>query len=541
MRVAIYARYSSELQSDNSIDDQIKLVKSRLNNKEHTIVKEYSDAAISGTTLLRPGMAALLAAARETPRPFDMIAAESLDRISRDLADIAQIYKDLSFIGVNIWTVEDGEIGKIQIGIKGMMSEMYIDGMRDKIRRGCRGQTTRGKQPGGLSYGYKVAPEITERGEIIRGGRAINEDQAAIVRRIFRQYAAGVSPRDIAGQLNQEGVPAPRGKHWRASSIQGHRARQSGFLHNTLYIGQLQYGRTTFLKNPKNGKRVSKLGEKDDIVTTQVESLRIIDDDLWEKVHSRMRQNIGRRPELQQRPKWLLAGLVHCGLCGGRMTPKDKERVVCMEAKESRTCSNYQTIKKTELEERTLGRLKRFLSEPRFVKQFIKAYHAERSAFEADKTKHILKTENELSDLVAEISHLVDAIANGANVPEIAQSLQEKSARRQTLEAELSALGTNSVTRIHPSAGNRFAQIIDEMAMALRNPDDIEAKTVAIERLRLLVSKVTVTPTGKRGENDVRLEGQIETALDFLEGRTTPLQGYTMVAEEGFEPPTHGL
>ncbi|MGH7088386.1 MAG: recombinase family protein [Stellaceae bacterium] len=87
---------------------------------------------------------------------------------------------------------------------------------------------------------------------------AEGEDEAAVIRRIFSEYAAGLSARAIAAGLNRDGIPSPRGGAWGASSINGSRSRASGILYNEAYIGRLVYNRTTFSKDPESGRRVSR-------------------------------------------------------------------------------------------------------------------------------------------------------------------------------------------------------------------------------------------------------------------------------------------
>ena len=114
MRAAVYARYSSDLQSEASIDDQIRLCKERAVRDSMTVADVFTDYAISGGSLSnRPGMLSLMEAAKR--REFDVVIAEALDRISRDQEDIAAIYKRLSHADVRIITLSEGEINELQV------------------------------------------------------------------------------------------------------------------------------------------------------------------------------------------------------------------------------------------------------------------------------------------------------------------------------------------------------------------------------------------------------------------------------------------
>ena len=82
MKVAIYARYSSDNQRDASIADQLRICREFAARQGWTVVQEFTDHAISGATLLRSGFQALMRDALN--RRFDVVLAESLDRFSRD-------------------------------------------------------------------------------------------------------------------------------------------------------------------------------------------------------------------------------------------------------------------------------------------------------------------------------------------------------------------------------------------------------------------------------------------------------------------------
>ncbi len=106
MRVAIYARYSSDLQSASSIEDQVRLCELHCEQQGWSVSQCYTDAGISGASLMRPGIQMLIAGAMESK--FDLVLAEALDRLSRDQEDIAGIYKRMEFAGVSIITISEG-------------------------------------------------------------------------------------------------------------------------------------------------------------------------------------------------------------------------------------------------------------------------------------------------------------------------------------------------------------------------------------------------------------------------------------------------
>jgi site-specific DNA recombinase len=212
-KVALYARYSTDNQSVVSIEDQFRICREHADRERWQIVDTYHDAAISGASvILRPGVQSLLQDAKRGR--FDIVLAEALDRVSRDQADVATLFKHLRFAGVQIVTLAEGEISELHVGLKGTMNALFLKDLAAKTHRGLRGRVEKGKAGGGLCYGYDVVKRTDSEGEPVRGERKINEAEAAIVRRIFREFAVGKSPRAIATDLNWDGIPGPFGHTW---------------------------------------------------------------------------------------------------------------------------------------------------------------------------------------------------------------------------------------------------------------------------------------------------------------------------------------
>jgi DNA invertase Pin-like site-specific DNA recombinase len=273
LRAVIYARYSSDNQSEASIEDQIRLCKELIAHEGWTLIDSFGDAAISGATTTRPSYQALIEAAREAA--FDVIVAEGLDRLSRDQEDVAALFKQMRFAGIKIVTLAEGEINELHVGLKGTMNALFLRDLADKTRRGLRGRVVAGQSAGGRAFGYDVVRQLDAAGNPVRGERAINATEAAAVRRIFGRFADGVSPIAIAKTLNDEGVPGPAGHAWRDTTIRGHALRGTGILRNELYIGRLVWNRMTYVRNPATGRRVSRMNPQVQALVMEVPQLRI--------------------------------------------------------------------------------------------------------------------------------------------------------------------------------------------------------------------------------------------------------------------------
>ena len=278
MRTAIYARYSSDNQRDASIEDQVRQCRARIETEGWALAGVYSDHATSGSSSLRPGYRKLLEDARTGA--FDVVLAEALDRLSRDLEATASLYKQLSFAGVRLVTLAEGEISELHVGLKGTMNQLYLKDLAQKTRRGLEGRVRQGRSGGGRCYGYDVARQVAANGEAETGLRTVNEAEAAVVRRIFMEFGRGHSPHAIARSLNRDGIPGPRGTAWSPSTIHGNRQRGTGILNNELYVGRLVWNRLRYVKDPEyrqarvtpqSGKRLHTS------IHDRCQSLRIID------------------------------------------------------------------------------------------------------------------------------------------------------------------------------------------------------------------------------------------------------------------------
>jgi DNA invertase Pin-like site-specific DNA recombinase len=185
LRAGIYARYSSNNQSAASIDDQVRICRAEIERNGWGLVEVYTDPALSGASTFRPGYQKLLLDA--SAGALDVLVAESLDRLSRDLADVATLYKHLSFSGVPLWTVAEGQINELHVGLKGTMNALYLKDLAEKTHRGQEGRVRSGMSAGGICYGYEL---VSGRPGVLR----IEAAKAPVVVRIFEERAAGRSP-----------------------------------------------------------------------------------------------------------------------------------------------------------------------------------------------------------------------------------------------------------------------------------------------------------------------------------------------------------
>jgi site-specific DNA recombinase len=544
IRAAIYARYSSDNQREASIEDQVRLCRARIEQEGWQTGEVYSDHAISGATTLRPGYQKMLEDARAGR--FEVLVAEALDRLSRDQENIAGLFKQLSFAGVRLITLSEGEVGELHVGLKGTMNALFLKDLAQKTRRGLEGRVRQGKSGGGRCFGYDVVVSVDAAGEPVRGERRINQTEAAIVRRIFEEFAKGRSPRAIASALNKEGIRGPAGKAWGPSTIYGNWRRGTGLLNNELYIGRLVWNRQQFIKDPDTGRRQARLNPEAKWIIESVPHLRILDDHLWEVVKERqgkcrsrvMTNDKGIRSERARRPRYLLSGLLRCGACGGGFSKINQTHYGCSTARNKGTCDNLLTLRRDELEAKVLDGLRHQLMQPQMVKTFIAEYHREvnRQAAEQDVRRQCITRDLEKTE--REVSRLIDAIKAGVPGAAIKDEMTTLEARRRDFLAQLQGTPTPQ-PRLHPNLAEVYRQKIAHLGEAL---NDEGTRTEAVECIRELIEEIRLVP--EHGMLSVQLFGELAALLNL--SNEHPRSGgtgaqVTLVAGVGFEPTTFRL
>lgn len=515
LKAALYARYSSDLQSESSIEDQIRLCSEYAGKNNLEIINCYSDAGLSGASLMRPGIQSLLADALSGK--FEMVLAEALDRLSRDQEDIAGIYKRLEFAGVKIITLSEGEISSLHIGLKGTMNAMFLRDLADKTRRGLRGCIESGKSGGGIAYGYDVVKRFNAAGEAIKGDRTVNEDQAAVIRRIFEEYGKkNRSPKAIAAQLNKDGIPSPSGKGWTQSTINGNRKRGTGILNNELYIGRLIWNRQRFIKDPETGRRVTRLNDEADWIIQEVPELRIVPQDLWDAAKARQGELDKKAPGLwrRNRPQYLLSGLAKCGVCGGGYAKINATQYGCATAKNKGEayCTNRKTIKREALEEFVLSGLQSRLMRDDLLKLFCEEYTSHMNQLRAAQDSVLIGHRKEQAKLVKERENVLQAIREGISASLVKDDLERIAARLEELD-EFIASGQSEVRPfLHPSMAERYRLTIERLRESLNRED---SRTEASEHLRRMIEKVVLTPIKGKEDLQIDLYGDLAGILNL--------------------------
>ena len=512
-RAALYARYSTDLQSERSVDDQLALCEEFATRSGLTVAGEYSDRARSGaSTHGRTGLRRLMDDARDGR--FDVVIVEALDRLSRDQEDLAGLHKRLSFVNVEIIAVHDGRADAVQIGIRGLVSTLFLADLKHKIRRGMDGLVREGKTAGGRAYGYRPTPGDP-------GHPQIHEEEAAIVRRIFAEYIAGSRPREIAGRLNAEGIPAPRGARWGAVTINGNAGRSYGIIQNPLYSGRIVWNRVRMIRDPETGRRVSRANPESEWRWGEAPHLAIVDAETFEAAQAtKAARAHAPHGKVDRNRKRLLSGLLKCSHCGGGLVMHDQRgtvtRVRCSTVRESGSCDNTRRYRLDKIEAAVVGGVLERLRDPALINAYIDEYQRERRG-EARARGNL---ERKLALVDAKIDRLLDYVVNNEDVSkeEFHRRMAPLRAEKDDLQRRLDAAPDPVIVELHPATVERYKRTLATLGARLTRLDQREDREV-IETFRALVDHVVVYDTPDGGVK-VEVVGRLTALLGQPAGDT---------------------
>jgi site-specific DNA recombinase len=302
IRAASYARYSTDMQNEQSIKDQQSACREFAKAQGFKLVKEFSDSAISGAALgNRPAMKEMLEMAYRGE--FDVILMADTTRLSRNNADLTKMIERLKFRKVRVMGILDrfdseSRHARMQAGLSGIMSDEYRQAIGERTHLAlvqlAKSQKPVGKPP----FGYDLK-------------RAAIPREAAVIRELFKRTAAGEPLREIMEDFNKRKLPGP-GPVWLAPSA-------SKLMTNQFYIGRVIYNRRQMVKDPDSGKRLPRKRPPSEWIVYQNRDLAIVDEKTFKAAQlTRARRTQVMKPGNGFR-RFALSGLLVCGECGSKM------------------------------------------------------------------------------------------------------------------------------------------------------------------------------------------------------------------------------
>ncbi|MDI1437471.1 recombinase family protein [Polyangium sorediatum] len=331
LRTALYARRSTDEHQMASLDVQreegARFVEAE--GGTHAPDNLFVDDAVSRAEFKkRPGLIALLNAAKAGE--FDAVVVRDESQLGGDTFRSGLVIQDILESGVRLfyyYTGEevtlDGAVDKFMIAARSFAAELEREKTSQRTHEHLLTKARRGLVVGGRVYGYDNA-EVLNGEQRVRVEYKINEEQAAIVRELFKRYADGEGLRSIVKDLNARRIPPPRaGKRgtgsWATSAVWS-------MLRRERYRGILVWN--TREKTYKGGTKVRIARDPSEWIRAEAPQLRIVDDEAWFAVQARAQTQEHResRRGAGRPARHLLSGLARCGQCGGPMTVTNGKR-----------------------------------------------------------------------------------------------------------------------------------------------------------------------------------------------------------------------
>ncbi len=460
MIAAIYARKSTE---QNGISDEEKSVTRQIEHAKAYAIKKgwrvsdehvFVDDGISGAEFVkRPGFIRLMNALK--PRPlFQILVMSEESRLGREQIETAYALKQITDASVRVFFyLEDRErtldsaLDKVMLSLTGFAAEMERERAKQRTFDAMLRKAKAGHVTGGKVFGYDNREVLSTEGRRLHVLRAVNDDQAAVVRRIFNMFDDRMGLSRIAKQLNEEQIPAPRTSlGWCPTAIRE-------ILLRPLYRGTVVWGELQ--KIERGGTKRRRRRAAGELVTVDVAELRIVPEELWHSVQQRFRDTKYLSEQYKQKgvfrdvdSPYLLSGLARCAHCGGPIEALGKDYA----RRKGRTygcayhrkrgaaiCRNAVRIKQGLIDKAVLSAIGEALDE-RILELSLEKTLLQLRAGDTDRLARRQTIERELSLIETHEKNLVEAIAKGQHMEPLFAKLKAEETRKTELAAELDRL-----------------------------------------------------------------------------------------------------
>lgn len=401
MNAIIYARYSTDRQSETSIADQLRVCRLNGLRRGWTIIGEHTDEGVSGAAFgNRPGAQAAIAACTQGV----VLIVCDLSRLSRS-QELAPLMDRVRFRGGRVIGVQDGfdsdsPTARMQAGLSGIMSDEIRASIRARVHSALEMRAEAGQPTGGKAY-----------------------DNEEIIREVFSRFADGESLKAIASDLNARRIPSPgatwkrrvrrKDGRWLVSTLHA-------LLRNERYAGRLAWNTSVWHKDPDTGKRIRRARPRDQWIVREIPAL--VDEMTWRRVQARFRPRGGRGGA----PRYLLSGLLTCKLCGSKMIVYggSHHRYICgsYHGGGIHACSNRLSVPREAAEQLILKPIVDDLLSPEAVAEALRQWRSDNRRVRPE---------------AREVVELERLVREGILSPDIAAPSLAEARRRATLPVEL--------------------------------------------------------------------------------------------------------
>jgi len=404
----IYARYSSDSQTEQSIEAQIRVCKEYAERNDIVIVDSYIDRAMTGTNDNRVAFQKMLKDSGN--HQFSIVLVYKLDRFSRNKYESVIHKKTLKDNGVKVMSAMEN----IQDSPEGVLMETMLEGfnqyfseeLTQKVNRGLKESWLKGNATGGGHvFGY----------DIINKKYVINEYEKEIILKVFEMYSNGYRARVIAETLNEENYHRIDGKKFTEKYV-------LYILHNSRYTGKVEHKGVVY----------------DNIFPI------IVDEILWNKVDSINQENKLAPSRKKEIYDYILSGKLVCGKCNHKMfgesgTSRTKDihyYYSCSAKRNKREVCDMKSIQKQKLEDIVIHTIQSMLDSEekiKFLATGIYNYHQKQAKENA--TLKVLEQQKKQAEKSSQ--NILKAIEQGIITDMTKTRLQELETQIASLDIEI--------------------------------------------------------------------------------------------------------
>lgn len=407
-KAVIYARYSCEKQTEQSIKGQLRVCNEFAERNGYTVIHNYIDRAVSGKTDKREQFQQMLKDSAN--KDFEFVIVYKLDRFARNRYDSAINKATLKKNGVKVLSaceqITDTPEGIILEAMIEGMAEFYSAELSQKVKRGMRESCIKGNAAGIQPIlGYCI---VDKKYQIV-------ESEAAIVRKVFSDYVGGTTIKEIVEWLRVSGIRTHRGNVFSFGRV-------SDMLHNQKYIGKCAYG-----------------GE---IYENMIEP--IIDEATFYRAQEKLTENVHKAARSKAAEKFILSGKLICAECGELMTGESGTSKTgevytyykCAAKKKSAQNCASKAVRKEAIEKAVYKAIIRALQDDNFICEVArKAVEIHNADIEESAELKILNRQK--AEIDKQLANITNAICQGIFNQHTQEKMVELSNTQRALEAQI--------------------------------------------------------------------------------------------------------
>lgn len=401
MKAVIYARYSSDNQTEASIEGQLRECMEFADRTGIDVIGNYIDRALSAKTDNRPEFQRMIKDSYK--RSFDCIIVWKLDRFARNRYDSAHYKTLLKKNGVKVVsakeTIASGSEGILLESVLEGMAEYYSAELSEKVVRGMTENVLKGKNNGGqVTFGYEIDEDMYFHP---------NPTTAPIVEEIFTQYADGKTIKQIVDYLNAKNILTIRGGKMTINIVQR-------MLSNRRYIGEYKF--------------------RDTVIPNGIPAL--VSEELFARVQERLAKNKKAPARHKAEDDYILTLKLFCGKCGAHMfgesgtgTSRTYRYYKCARAKKGKLCDK-KAVRKEWMEEIAIKKALDILENEELVSLLVDRLYI----LQGEENPRLPRLNEQLADIEKRIGNMLSAIEQGIITDSTKDRLAQLEEKKKEIE-----------------------------------------------------------------------------------------------------------